>query len=148
MRSTLYTRYFFLYVLFICIQNKLLNLPPQRLLKSDAIPFIFFNFTKVANKRPASEKREGLSNKKHVSNKWFFCDWIIFGGVIRTLSRWSSLEKTVNGFKLLTIFGNRLHFRCLTGFWINLCVSCELRGVSWFKFSSWLPIYSSFTKND
>ena len=40
--------------------------------------------------------------------------------------RWSFLQKTVNGFKLLTIFGETLHPRCLTGFWIHLCVSCWL----------------------
>ena len=86
-------------------------------------------------------------------NMWaisdFFCDWIIFGEAWSEPFQDGALcKKIFNGFKLLTIFGERLHFRCLTWFWIHLCMSCELRGVSWFKFSSWLPIYSSFTKNE
>ena len=36
-------------------------------------------------------------------------------------------KKIVNGFKLLTAFHKRLHLRCLTGFWIHLCVSLSCR---------------------
>ena len=34
--------------------------------------------------------------------------------------------KIVNGFQLLTIFEKKLHLRCLTAFWIRLCI---LKGI-------------------
>ena len=87
MGNTLYTRYFFLYFLFICIENELLNLPPRRLLKADAIPTLFSYIAKGTNKLHGSEKREELSRKKQMSNKWLFV-WLdhFRRGVIRTLS--------------------------------------------------------------
>ena len=52
-----------MFYLFV-IQNKLLKLPPRKLLKADAVSTIFSYITKVTNKRHASEKREDLSRKK------------------------------------------------------------------------------------
>ena len=85
-------------------------------------------------------------------NRWaigdFFCNWIILERCNQNPFkhlRWSFLQKTVNGFKLLTNFHKRLHLGCLIGFTGSLC---ELLICSWFKFMSWLPLYVSFTKNE
>ena len=68
-------------------------------------------------------------------NRWATSDFFVIGLFLERRNqnpfkhlRWSFLQKTVNGFKLLTIFRKRLHLRSLTGFWIHLCVSfsCEV----------------------
>ena len=88
-------------------------------------------------------------------HRWAISDFFVIRSLLEKRNqnpfkhlRWSFLQKTVDGFKLLTVFRKRLYLRCFTGFWIHFCVSCELRGVRWFKFTSWSPIYVNFIKNE